>query len=256
MTAFPYIERDFIADFDGTRQTFLLLPPCDPQRVETLVVALHGHGSHQEQFMTPEIYDDALGQAVRFAQAENLLYVTPEYRGNSWMNAAATADIRQLIALLRVEFPVRRVVLVGGSMGGTSVLTFAALHPEGIDGVVSLCPATDIAALFHELTGGPWAFIASAIRESYGGTPEDCPAEYALRSSLHHAERLTMPIILVHGDADQVLHVRHVRELVARLHALGAPLDYTELPNGDHDAPVAHLTDALGEIIHRINRMG
>jgi poly(3-hydroxybutyrate) depolymerase len=67
----------------------VLLPPRDPATVETLVVALHGHGSHQEQFLTPSIFGDALGAAVRLAQAENLLYVAPEYRGNSWMNASA-----------------------------------------------------------------------------------------------------------------------------------------------------------------------
>lgn len=49
--------------------------------------------------MTPGIFDDALGETVRLSQAENLLYVAPEYRGNSWMNAAAESDVRQIIRL-------------------------------------------------------------------------------------------------------------------------------------------------------------
>jgi dipeptidyl aminopeptidase/acylaminoacyl peptidase len=247
-----HTERAFVADADGTRQTFLLLTPREPRTVETLVIALHGHGAHQEQFLTPVIYNDALGATVRLAQAENLLYATPEYRGNSWMNAAAESDVRQVIEILRRDFPVRRVILLGGSMGGTSVLIYAALNPEGIDGVVSLCPATDMAMLYRELEHGPYDFIPEALRAGYGGTPEEQPAEYARRSSRRHAGRMTMPVTIIHGAADALLSVSHSRELVAGLRAAGTPVDYTEIADGDHDSPAQYCAAALAAMLGRL----
>ncbi|MHB9132983.1 MAG: alpha/beta hydrolase family protein [Armatimonadota bacterium] len=254
MTTFPYIERSFTAQVDGSRQTYLLLMPPQIETAETLVVCFHGHGSHQEQFLTPVIYDDRLGELVRFSQARNLLYAALEYRGNSWMGPLAEADTRQVIAELREEFQPKRVVLVGGSMGGTSVLIYAALHPEGIDGVVSLCPATDTEAFYHEALTGPLPELSHAIQASYGGTPEEVPEEYHRRSSRRHADRLTMPLMISHGDADALIPVSHSRALVKRLTDIGAPVQYTEIPGGDHDAPIAVLTQEVAGLLGRFVR--
>ncbi|MFM8930782.1 MAG: alpha/beta fold hydrolase, partial [Gemmataceae bacterium] len=56
----------------------------------------------------------------------------------SWMGPAAEADIVQILRDLRKQYSVQKILLSGGSMGGTGALTFAALHPDLIDGVVSL----------------------------------------------------------------------------------------------------------------------
>lgn len=241
MNAFPYTERRFIAQADGSEQTYLLLLPPHFETADTLVVAFHGHGSHQEQFITPEIYGDSFGELTRLLQQRNIIYTALEYRGNSWMGPLAEADTRQVIAELRAEFAPRRVVLVGGSMGGTSVLIYAACNPEGVDGVFSMCPATDAEEFYHEALAGPLPELAHAISASYGGSPEEAPEEYSRRSSRRHAARLTMPLTIVHGDADALISVSHSRELVKRLTALGAPVCYVEIPGGDHDSP-AHIT--------------
>ena len=44
----------------------------------------------------------------------------------------------QIIAETRRLYAVGRVIVSGGSMGGTSALAFAALHPELVDGVVAM----------------------------------------------------------------------------------------------------------------------
>ena len=53
------------------------------------------------------------------------------------MGPAAEADMVQLIQILNETYNVERIILSGGSMGGTGALTFTALHPELVDGVVS-----------------------------------------------------------------------------------------------------------------------
>ena len=54
------------------------------------------------------------------------------------MGPAAEADLVQIISDLWKQRATRRLVLSGGSMGATSALTFAALHPNLVDGVAAL----------------------------------------------------------------------------------------------------------------------
>ncbi len=231
-------ERHFIAQVDGSVQTYLLLLPPRVETADTLVVAFHGHGAQQDQFMTADIYGDAFGKVICLLQQRNIIYAALEYRGNSWMGPLAEADTRQVLAELREEFSPRRVLLLGASMGGSSVLCYAALNPGGLDGVLAMCPATDLEEFFHQALAGPLPELAQAIQASYGGRPEDVPHQYHRRSSRRHAEQLTMPLTLVHGDADALISVSHSRTLVQRLAALGAAVRYVEIPEGDHDSPV------------------
>jgi dipeptidyl aminopeptidase/acylaminoacyl peptidase len=239
----------FTAGYDGSRQSFLLLPPPAPDTVDTLVIALHGHGAHQDQFMTPGIYQDAFGTLMRLCSERNLLYVAPEYRGNGWMGPAAEGDICDIIRLLRDAYPLQRVIMLGGSMGGTSALIFAVRQPELVAGVVAVCPATDMAEFYREIMPSGFADIDRAIVEAYGGDPSMAAAEYFERSSFHHAGRLTMPTFIVHGDADAIIPVQHSRRLVDRLLILRAPVRYVEIPGGDHDAPIPLLAPALDAML-------
>lgn len=50
----------------------------------------------------------------------------------------------------------------------------------------------------------------------------------------------TLPIWVIHGDADQTVSVEESRRLVAALRSIGADVRYTEYPGGEHNP-------ALGE---------
>lgn len=121
------------------------------------------------------------------ADATSSLLVSPDYRAKtSWMGPKAEADVEQIIGALARTLPVKRVILCGGSMGGTGALTFAALHPHLIDGVVALNGTANLVEYERFL---------DAIAESYGGTKEDSPDEYRKRSrrilsrTIHDARR-------------------------------------------------------------------
>ena len=61
-------------------------------------------------------------QATRDVAAHHgLLMVNPDYRATtSWMGPAAEADMLQLIDIIRSDYPIDTVILLGGSMGATS----------------------------------------------------------------------------------------------------------------------------------------
>ena len=237
-------EESFLSPADGTRQTYLAVKlgnpasTCDP----LLVVYLHGGLNHQEQGMTAGIYDNYFGRKAEYLKQRSAIYLCPEYRGNSWMGPAAEADLVAILQAAKSRWHPTRTILTGGSMGGTSALIFATRHPEMLDGVWAWCPATDTAELYNFVTINIVGLksLADEMAQNYGGTPEQVPSVYRERSSRYHAEALAkLPVVLVHGVADDVISIQHSRFLAQELKRCGARLHYVEIPGGDHGAPCA-----------------
>jgi pimeloyl-ACP methyl ester carboxylesterase len=186
-------------------------------------------------------------------EAAGIGILCPNLRGDAWMGPGAATDLRDLLMLLREHHGATRIALIGGSMGGSSALAFAALHPHDIDGVVALCPATDLADywrwLGQNLQGRPTLVeIAQAIESHYGGTPDDNPALFAKHSAVARHARLNMPIFIGHGVEDQTIPVGQSRTLVdAMKHQPN--LRYVEQLGGDHDAPLTMLPEALAWLL-------
>ncbi len=240
-------EERFVSPHDGTSQTYLIAESSTSSANagaddrEMLLIYLHGATNHQEQGMNADVFDRTFARLwSSWIAQRNAVYVCPEYRGNSWMGPAAEADVAALIEQMRARYRPKRVILSGGSMGGTAALIFGSRNPESIDGVLALCPATDPAEMFERF---PQHFL-----ESYGGSPTDRPAVFRERTSRHHADQLArVPIVIVHGECDAIVPVHHARLLIDALkrHA-NARFKYIELAGGNHDVP---LTIDLGETL-------
>lgn len=187
----------FTANHDGTEQKYVLLLPKDFQAdaEHDLLVALHGHGSDRHQFITQD-RGECLGTR-KIAEKHKMILVSPDYRAKtSWMNAAAEADLLQIVHAMKKQYKIKRVILVGGSMGGTAVLTWCVLHPELVDGVVSLNGTANLLEYKN---------FQEAISESYGGTKSEIPLEYKKRSAEYFPEKLTMPIALTTSGQDTLV---------------------------------------------------
>ena len=90
-------------------------------------------------------------------------------------------------------------------MGGTGALTFTALHPDLVGGVVSLNGTANLV----EFTG-----FADAIAASFGGTKTQLSDEYRRRSAEFWPERFTMPVAATTGGKDRVVPPESVRRLL------------------------------------------
>lgn len=235
----PPQKGQFVSSVDQTTQTYLL---DLPEGVAAgLLVYLHGATNHQEQGMTEGIYHDSFGFLRRWVRAHSWAYLCPEYRGDSWMNAAAEGDLDWLIEDVCRRAGTHEVLLMGGSMGGTAALIYACRHPRQLAGVLALCPATDMVDR-HKL-----APLRAGIEAAYGGDPQTRPVVYQERSSIHHAAALaSLPVFIAHGQADQTIPVRHSRDMTAELERLGGSVRYVEIPGGDHDAPARPTYIAQG----------
>ena len=222
-------ERDvaFVSRLDGTEQRYVLWLPEGVSAPDNhdVMIALHGHGSDRWQFIhNPRDECRALRDVAR---KHGIAVVSPDYRAaTSWMGPAAEADVVQIIEDYRKQYAPKRVLLAGGSMGATSALTFAALHPEMIDGVAAM----NGIANHIEYTN-----FQDAINTSFGGGKKDKLDEYKKRSAEYWPERLTMPVALTIGAADDVTPPQSVIRLANVLTTLGRDVLLIQKQDGKHE---------------------
>jgi pimeloyl-ACP methyl ester carboxylesterase len=228
-------DVSFSATHDQSEQRYVLMLPeaYDSGHSHDLLVCLHGHGADRWQFVREQRGEARAARAI--ASQWNMILVSPDYRAStSWMGPTAEADLVQIIGDLKKQYGIRRVVLSGGSMGATSALTFTALHPDLVDGVV---------ALNGHANHVEYTNFQDAIQLSFGGTKEAVPEEYRRRSAEFFAERFTMPVAITAGGKDTTVPAGSVMRLVRAIqkHNPAALLDFQE-PRGhetDYDAALA-----------------
>ena len=194
---FTLKDTTFVANVDGTNQKFILMIPTnyDVTKPHDMLIALHGHGSDRNQFATDT--RDECKSARDFAFKHQMIYISPDYRATtSWMGPKAEADVVQIIDIIKTKYGTQKVFITGGSMGGTSAMTFASIHPDLISGVTAM----NGHANHLEFTGFQ-DFIAS----SYGGTKVNIPAEFKKRSAEYWPEVLNMPIALTVSGLDNTV---------------------------------------------------
>lgn len=205
-------EVTFTAKCDGTPQQYVILYPPEfkPDETHHLLIGLHGHGGDRWQIIKGNL--DEHRAFCDIAGANKMLLVSPDYRkSTSWMGPKAEADLLQIIDEVKARFRIGKVIISGGSMGGSSALTFAAMHPDRADGVVSINGTAN--HLEYEN-------FQDAIAESFGGTKARIPAEYKKRSAEYWPERLTMPIAMTVGVKDDVVPPASVMRLAGVLKKL------------------------------------
>ena len=231
------VDVTFTARCDGSEQKYVLVLPMVFDRDEpvTLMVALHGHGSDRWQFIRDN-RDEC--RAVRDAAVQGgMIFVAPDYRAKtSWMGPKAEADLLQILDELQKEYRIRHTLLCGGSMGASAALTFAALHPDRVDGVVAL----NGTANHVEYEG-----FQDAIAASFGGGKTEVPDEYRRRSAELQADRLTMPIAATVGGRDTSVPPDSVRRLIAKLRDEGKPALLIDRPERGHSTNHADTLTAV-----------
>jgi pimeloyl-ACP methyl ester carboxylesterase len=231
----------FTARIDGSVQRYVLVLPegFDAARPHPLMIVLHGHGSDRWQYVTNP--RDECRVARDAAAAHRMVFVSPDYRAKtSWMGPKAEADVMQILEELKARYRIGKTIVCGGSMGGSSALTFAAMHPELVDGVVSMNGTAN--HLEYEN-------FQDAIRESFGGAKAAIPQEYKKRSAEYWPERLTMPVGLTTGGRDALVPPDSIVRLAAIVKKLQPNVLLVHRPEGGHETNYADGKAVLDFVI-------
>ncbi|HPK00507.1 MAG TPA: prolyl oligopeptidase family serine peptidase [Candidatus Hydrogenedentes bacterium] len=187
----------FTARCDGSEQRYVLGLPATQEtgQPRDALIALHGHGSDRWQFVREERGECAAPRHI--AQERGMIFISPDYRAKtSWMGPKAEADLLQIMEEVREKYDVARFFICGGSMGASSALTFAALHPDLFAGV---------AAMNGTANHLEYENYQDAIQESFGGTKAEIPEEYKKRSAEYWPERFTMPLAMSLSGQDKAV---------------------------------------------------
>ncbi|MBR5429424.1 MAG: alpha/beta fold hydrolase [Firmicutes bacterium] len=189
-----------IVSFDGLRLRARYYP-CDRPRGPIILLA-HGYRSSGA-------FDFSCSSPYYMELGFDLLVIDHRAHGQSegryiCFGAAEGRDVADWCRWLDKEYPGRRVVLAGISMGATSVLTAAAREdlPDNVAGVVADCGFTDCGSQFrhvlrqmHLPAGLIMAAAQPVCRRRLGFGFWD-------HSTERDAARIKVPVLFIHGAAD------------------------------------------------------
>lgn len=178
---------------------------------------------------------EMLVMAHRYAEA-GFLVVAPHYRGsNGWagrdeLGGADLHDLMNLAPELR-RIPgadASRVFLAGESRGGAMV--YMALR----DGFPARAAAvwgafTDLEPL--TAPGGPQARAASLVWPDFEQRRDEI---IRTRSAMHWADKIPVPILIMHGGADQDIPLAQSQRMDAELTRLGKPHQFIVFDGEQH----------------------
>lgn len=144
----------------------------------------------------------------------------------------AITDVRAAVTFLvdsALADPAR-VGVAGRSYGGYLTLAALARFPELFAVGVDVCGISDFATFYAETE--PW--IAAAATTKYGDPAADADLLRAL-SPIHQAERITAPLLVVHGARDTNVPLVEAEQIVAALRERGASPGFLLFDDEGHE---------------------
>ena len=221
-----------------------------PERLDGIVVVAHGYAEHSGRYQ----------QLAEHLVAHSVAVYALDQRGHGHSEgeralvgglAEYVGDLAQLIVQVRLEHPAP-LFLLGHSMGGAIVLQYALAYPQGVDGLI-----TSGAFLQSAAPSPPWlrallrllgwvvpglpvqplepALLSrdSAVVSAYDDDPMVYRGKVKARMLdvllsagprvLAQAERLALPLLILHGGDDKIAAPEGSR----RLHELAGASNKT-----------------------------
>lgn len=186
-----------------------------------VIVALHGGGEYGSDGMkqtnvglAPAIRrnPDRFPAIVIFPQAKADLHPGWQLDGGNAVMAALDKTLKEF------NGDQNRVVLTGYSAGGNGTWFLASRYPGRFAAIAPVC------AFVSEFRGRSTPVLYTALASG-----DDPHTEIAKKVS-------NLPIWMFHGAKDDVVLPDESRKMFEALKKLGADVQYTELPNANHNA--------------------
>ncbi len=184
----------------------------------------------------------------------------PQYRlAPLFPYPAPVEDAREFIRFLRQNAPrlgicPSAIGAFGNSAGG-HLSAMVALTDERIpeepdissrvDSAVCVAPLTDLTSYRQELPEITWDFIQQFLPVPQ----EEKPEIWAAASPLSHVDETSPPILLFHGEADDIVPLAQSEKLYSALKARGRPARLRTLPGEGHSFTEPAFLSILSETI-------
>lgn len=226
---------------DGLKIPLLLTLPN--VKLKSLPAILMPHGG-------PESYDKiAFNWKAQYFASRGFLVIQPQFRGSKgfgsdfiikgrgeWgrkMQHDLTDAVNTLVMSGYVD--ANRVCIVGASYGGYAALAGAVFTPELYKCAVSINGVSDVGRMLkdekHDYGSDHW--VLSYWKDSIvnGSTTENYLEKI---SPISHINEVQIPILLIHGEHDEVVPVSQSLIMYEELTKAGKQVKFLELKKGDH----------------------
>ena len=245
----PYLARHSYAEFgeihaeDGQRLCYRLTPPAEITGKHATIVYVYGGPGPQQVTrtwspLTVQLFAqhgfgvlelDNRGSGNRGRRFESPLYknmgtveVIDQVRGLRVLDDYSWADKS-------------RVGVFGHSYGGYMTLMCLSQASEHFCAGVAVAPVCD------------WRIYDSHYAERFMGLPQDNTEAYRQAAVLPHLHKLSAPLLLMHGMADDNVLFTHSTMIMAELQKLGTPFELMTYPGAKHSMQERDVS------IHRFN---
>ncbi len=227
-------------------QTALLLPSWHQPGSARLPVLLDPYGgphaqrvlAAQDAFHTSQWLAEQ-GFAVLVADGRGTPGRGPDWDRAVWHDLADPVLEDQVTALQAAagrhpeDLDLSRVAIRGWSFGGYLAALAVLRRPDVFHAAVAGAPVTD------------WALYDTHYTERYLGDPTQDPAPYQHCSLIDEAAKLSRPLMLIHGLADDNVVVAHTLRLSGALLAAGRPHSVLPLSGVTHMTPQEEVAENL-----------
>jgi acetyl esterase/lipase len=217
----------------GIPLKFDLFQP-EPSVLSPLVVCIHGGGwISGERSMMHEVALDLASQG--FAAA------CPDYRlAPLHPYPAAVEDVFEFVRFIRkaaadLGIAADRIGVLGNSAGGhISAMLATASDDARVEAAVAICPLTDLTDPVQR----HFAVSLGFIEQFLGGPYEGREDVYSRASPITHASKAAAPMLLIHGDADDIVPPSQSEQFADALARQGVKHELHLLPGESHSFSV------------------
>lgn len=226
-------ERIYYESTDGTKVSGLLFRPEGAGPWPLIVVCHAGFGEGAD-----------FSEVALMVRDKGYVVFNPDFRGSGKSEGeheGAKGEVEDVISgikYLKSEGLVddNRIGIYGQSHGAAVALLAASRYPA-IKAVVEEAGFTDAVDLYNNGTGATDPQIVQLRDElvsMVGGTPDEVPSEYAVRSAINYADKIDAPVLLIHGAKDPLIPVNEAQRMYDALKAAGKNAELKIYPEEAH----------------------
>lgn len=231
-------DWDYRTDDGTTLDGRVHLPPgFDPERRYPAIVYYYGGTSPVTREFGgryPKNLWAAQGYVVYVLQPSGAIGYGQEFSArhvNDWGERVAGEIIAATRAFLD-DHPFvddDRVGCIGASYGGF-MTQLLVTKTDLFDAAVSHAGISSISSYWGE---GHWGYLYNAVSAA-GSYPWNSPGIYIDQSPLFHADAISTPLLLLHGDADPNVPPGESHQMFTALRVLGKTVELVEIPGEPH----------------------